>query len=72
MGSLLKSETMPDAKRIAFLNAFAKLPQRVIWKWGDIDLPGKTDNIFSAGWMPQRDILGKQPQNVHFSFLDLL
>ncbi|XP_065218985.1 UDP-glycosyltransferase UGT5-like [Planococcus citri] len=56
MGSLFKMETFPESKRIAFLRAFSKLPQRVLWKW-DGDLQGKTDRIFTSKWMPQRDIL---------------
>ena len=58
MGSLLQLETMPELKRIAFLEAFSKLPQRVIWKWNG-NLSGKTDKIFISKWMPQRDILGE-------------
>ncbi|XP_065219660.1 UDP-glycosyltransferase UGT5-like [Planococcus citri] len=56
MGSLFKMETFPEPKRIAFLRAFSKLPERIIWKW-DGDLQGKTDQIFVSKWMPQRDIL---------------
>ncbi|XP_065216414.1 UDP-glycosyltransferase UGT5-like [Planococcus citri] len=56
MGSLLKLENMPESKLAALIRAFSKLPQRVIWKW-DGHLPGKTDRIFTAKWMPQRDIL---------------
>ena len=59
MGSLLKSETMPKAKVQAFIKAFSKLPQRVLWKWNSDILPGKTENIFISKWMPQRDILGQ-------------
>lgn len=59
MGSLCKTETMPEAKLRAFLNAFSRLPQRVLWKWGNEVFPGKTDNIFISKWMPQRDILGR-------------
>lgn len=59
MGSLLRGETFPEEKRNAFLYAFSKIPQRVLWKWeGDV-LPGKSDNIMISKWMPQRDILGK-------------
>lgn len=59
MGSLLRGETFPPEKREAFLYAFSKIPQRVLWKWeGDV-LPGKSDNIMISKWMPQRDILGK-------------
>ncbi|XP_065219038.1 UDP-glycosyltransferase UGT5-like isoform X40 [Planococcus citri] len=57
MGSLLRGETFPPEKREAFLYAFSKIPQRVLWKWeGDV-LPGKSDNIMISKWMPQRDIL---------------
>ncbi|XP_065218991.1 UDP-glycosyltransferase UGT5-like [Planococcus citri] len=56
MGSLLKMETMSESKRVAFLTAFSKLPQRVVWKY-DGDLQGKTDQIFTSKWLPQRDIL---------------
>ena len=59
MGSLLRGETFPEEKRNAFLHAFSKLPQRVLWKWEGDELPGKSDNIMIRKWMPQRDILGK-------------
>lgn len=59
MGSLLRSETFPEHKRDAFLYAFSKIPQRVLWKWEADDLPGKTDNIMTVKWSPQRDVLGK-------------
>lgn len=50
---------MPVEKRNAFLNAFSQIPQRVLWKYEEDDLPGKTDNIMIRKWMPQRDILGR-------------
>ncbi|XP_065219641.1 UDP-glycosyltransferase UGT5-like [Planococcus citri] len=57
MGSLLRGETFPPEKREAFLYAFSKIAQRVLWKWeGDV-LPGKSDDIMISKWMPQRDIL---------------
>lgn len=60
MGSLLKSETMSEAKRKAFLHVFSKVPQRVLWKWNNDTLPGKTSNIFVSKWFPQRDVLSNQ------------
>lgn len=58
MGSLLRGDTFPEEKRDAFLYAFSQISQRVLWKWeGDL-LPGKSDNVMIAKWMPQRDILG--------------
>ncbi len=43
----------------AFKNAFAEIPQRVIWKFEDHiqDLP---TNVLLSKWLPQRDILGKK------------
>ncbi|KAK7582379.1 hypothetical protein V9T40_013824 [Parthenolecanium corni] len=57
MGSLLRSETFTEEKRDAFLYAFSKIPQRVLWKWEADNLPGKSDNIMTVKWMPQRDVL---------------
>lgn len=59
MGSLLRSETFPKRKLNAFLYAFSKIPQRILWKWGSDTLPGKSDNIMISKWMPQRDIFGR-------------
>lgn len=64
---------MPEYVRDAFLKAFSKLPQRVLWKWENEVLPGKTDNVMIKKWMPQRDVLGKNyipyasstPQTIH-------
>lgn len=58
MGSLLRGESFPEEKRNAFLYAFSKIPQRVLWKWEGDELPGKADNIRISKWMPQRDIFG--------------
>jgi len=33
MGSNLQSYLMPESKVNAFLGAFSKLKQRVLWKW---------------------------------------
>ncbi|XP_065216417.1 UDP-glycosyltransferase UGT5-like [Planococcus citri] len=57
MGSLLRMDTFPDHKRIAFFNAFAKVPQRVIWKWGKSHFPHESNKILVKSWLPQRDIL---------------
>lgn len=58
MGSLLRSATFRKEKLDAFLYAFSKIPQRVLWKWDQDVLPGKSDNIKLIKWAPQRDILG--------------
>lgn len=50
---------MPDYMRDAFIEAFRKIPQRVLWKIDMLpaDLP---PNVMTAGWVQQIDVLGKQ------------
>lgn len=59
MGSFLHSKMFPKPTLDAFLNAFSKIPQRVIWKWESDTMSVQTNNIFTAPWLPQKDILGK-------------
>jgi glucuronosyltransferase len=61
MGSMIRAETVPDAKRDAFLQAFSELPQRVLWKWEADTMPGQPENVKIAKWLPQFDILSKLP-----------
>ncbi|XP_022228113.2 UDP-glucosyltransferase 2 [Drosophila obscura] len=36
----------------------SKLPQRVVWKWEDMEsTPGNSSNIYFSNWLPQDDIL---------------
>ncbi|XP_055609265.1 UDP-glycosyltransferase UGT5-like [Uranotaenia lowii] len=57
MGSNLKSKDMPVEKRDAFLKAFSKLKQRVLWKFEDDTIPNQPPNLKIQSWMPQNDIL---------------
>lgn len=57
MGSLIQSSEWPEDKREAFVNAFKKLKQKVIWKYEADVLPNKPDNVMISPWVPQRDIL---------------
>jgi glucuronosyltransferase len=56
-GSILRGVDLPESTRRAFIQAFARLPQRVLWKYeGEIDdLPS---NIRLSPWLPQQDLLG--------------
>ncbi|XP_055849521.1 UDP-glycosyltransferase UGT5-like [Episyrphus balteatus] len=57
MGSNLKSTLLPAEKRDAILKTFKSLKQRVMWKFEDKNLPGKSDNVLISDWFPQQDIL---------------
>lgn len=63
LGSLLKSAKLPQEKREAMLEAFKKLPYKILWKFEDENLPGKPENVFIKKWYPQRDVLGKCCEN---------
>ena len=43
----------------AFLGAFSKLKQHVLWKWESDTLPGQPSNVKLGKWLPQSDILGE-------------
>jgi glucuronosyltransferase len=59
-GSILRGADVSDDVRRLFLSTFARLPQRVLWKWeeksrGDDSVPS---NVKLLPWMPQQDLLG--------------
>jgi glucuronosyltransferase len=58
-GSNVRSDHIPEEKIRAFLEAFTKLPQKIVWKWESDILPGQPPNMKSGKWLPQQDILGK-------------
>ncbi|KAJ9601565.1 hypothetical protein L9F63_000308, partial [Diploptera punctata] len=57
LGSNVKASLMPEQKRRAFLEAFSRLKQRVLWKWEVDTMPGLPDNVKLGKWLPQSDIL---------------
>jgi len=57
MGSNIKSVDLPPATRQVLMETFASLPQRVLWKFEDDQLPEKPSNVFISKWFPQPDIL---------------
>ena len=58
LGTNIKSSKMPPEKVKVFLDAFAELPQRVLWKWETDVLAGQPKNVMLGKWLPQNDILG--------------
>ena len=57
LGSIVKTDTLAAEKRDAFLEAFAELPQRILWKWEADTIPNKPPNVKIARWLPQVDVL---------------
>ncbi|XP_057380721.1 UDP-glucosyltransferase 2-like [Daphnia carinata] len=60
-GSILKGNDIPDDVRRIFLSTFARLSQRVLWKWEETI--GVKDEMIPANvkmlpWLPQQDLLG--------------
>jgi glucuronosyltransferase len=57
MGSIIQAVQWPQEKREAFIKAFGKLKQKVLWKYENDTLPNKPSNVMISKWIPQRDIL---------------
>ncbi|XP_063708804.1 UDP-glycosyltransferase UGT5-like [Culicoides brevitarsis] len=57
MGTNVIPSKMTQEKRNAILNSFAKLKQKVIWKWDDESLKVDPTKILVKKWMPQDSIL---------------
>ncbi|KAL0831026.1 hypothetical protein ABMA28_001911 [Loxostege sticticalis] len=55
-GSLIKGFTLPAKRVRAIVNVFARLPQRVVWKWEaeGMELP---HNVRLMRWLPQYELL---------------
>ncbi|KAJ3642470.1 hypothetical protein Zmor_025256 [Zophobas morio] len=56
LGSFLHSSDLSEDTRDAIFRVFAKLKQKVLWKF-ETDLPDKPENVFISKWWKQRDIL---------------
>ncbi|KAG0710470.1 UDP-glucuronosyltransferase 2B14 [Chionoecetes opilio] len=71
LGSVTRGETMPPEYRQAFLEAFRRLPQRVLWKY-EGELEGVSDNVRISSWLPQQDVLAHDSVKVFISHGGLL
>jgi len=58
LGSHIKGSSIPKKALQSFINIFAKLPQKVIWKWEDEAPEDIPKNIMLSKWLPQQDLLG--------------
>ena len=57
MGSIIRAVQWPEHKREAFVKAFGKIKEKVLWKYENDTLPNKSDNVMISKWIPQRDVL---------------
>ena len=55
---MLRATSTPKDKLEAIIGAVSQLPQRIVWKWEEKNLPGNPKNIYISNWLPQNDILG--------------
>jgi len=55
-GTRVSGQTLPKHAKEAFVEAFSRLPQRVIWKFSGT-LSGLSSNVKLVDWAPQQDIL---------------
>ncbi|KAF2366601.1 UDP-glucuronosyl/UDP-glucosyltransferase [Trinorchestia longiramus] len=57
IGSVARSFNIPTRAKLEMLEAFRRLPQKVLWKYekDDLDVP---PNVLIMPWVPQQDILG--------------
>ncbi|CAG7732085.1 unnamed protein product [Allacma fusca] len=58
MGSILKTDQMPEEMRKTFLEVFSRMKQLVIWKWNSGHMDNLPSNVKLSKWLPQQDILG--------------
>ncbi|XP_071564735.1 UDP-glucosyltransferase 2-like [Temnothorax nylanderi] len=56
LGTNVMTSMFPEHVRNAFRDVFASLPYKVVWKY-DSELLNKSDNIYTAKWVPQQSIL---------------
>ncbi|KAJ9587485.1 hypothetical protein L9F63_028263, partial [Diploptera punctata] len=56
-GTNVLGNHLPEEKIRIFIEAFAELPQKVLWKWESDILPNKPANVQIGKWYPQQDIL---------------
>ena len=58
LGSIARSSVMPAEYKKIIVQAFSKLPYKVLWKYEDDSLGEIPENIMIRKWMPQQDVLG--------------
>lgn len=57
-GSTVKLSSLPGHIEEAFKQAFAQVPQKVLWKY-EGEMIDKPKNVMIRNWFPQREVLCK-------------
>jgi len=57
-GSTVKMDSLPAKMQTSLLEAFAELPQRILWKYDGEVMENQPNNVMIKKWFPQRDIMG--------------
>ncbi|KAH8404960.1 hypothetical protein KR009_012056, partial [Drosophila setifemur] len=57
LGSNVRASTLSKDRLKVLLETFAGLPQRVLWKYDDDELPEKPANVFISQWFQQQAVL---------------
>lgn len=65
LGSNVKSKLLPNKILEIFVNTFAKLPYKVLWKFEN-DNFSVPSNVFISKWTPQQGVLGKLKQTSRY------
>ncbi|XP_046635580.1 UDP-glycosyltransferase UGT5-like [Daphnia pulicaria] len=76
-GSMLRGDGLPKDFRRLFLSVFARLPQRIVWKWEDQSKLGNGEelipsNVKTISWLPQKELLSHRNARLFISHGGLL
>ncbi|XP_014482292.1 PREDICTED: UDP-glucuronosyltransferase 2B7-like [Dinoponera quadriceps] len=57
LGSTINSSCLPKEKLSVVVQAFTKLPYKILWKFEKEKPPRIPDNVFIMKWIPQQEVL---------------
>lgn len=74
---MLRGDGLPKDFRRLFLSVFARLPQRIVWKWEDQSKLGNGEelipsNVKTISWLPQKELLSHRNARLFISHGGLL